>query len=226
LPHHGDGVRDWDVDAPPPPRRSARLDRIWTGGDNENLRRRWRLPIIGPIAVAVAVVSMFLAWNRFTHPPVPKALRPWADHGAGVVLAPTGAGFKVRLPASPTVTGTQVTLGPGLEGGAEVAMSRVGPYEIGAVWLSVPEGILDAEGSDPLTVAGDLAGRAGSFRIEVPDTAVQEKLPAMKAEVNHEAQEGDALVVVRGTWIYAVVISGPGDLDTAFQALRRAFVFR
>jgi hypothetical protein len=218
----GESGREWDVDAPPPARRSARLDRIWTG-DDENARRRWRLPIIGPIAVAVAVVSMFLAWNRFTHPPVPKVLRPWAEHGAGVQLVPPGVGFKLRLPASPTVAGTQVTIGPGLEGGAEVAMSRVGPYEIGAVWLSVPDGTLNVAGSDPLTVAGDLAGRAGSFHIEVPDTAIQDKLPALKAEVTHEAQEGDALVVVRGTWIYAVVISGPGDLDTAFTALRKAF---
>jgi hypothetical protein len=208
------------------PRRSARHDRIWTGSDGEEIRRRWKIPVIGPIAVAVAVISMMLAWNRFTHPPVPKVLRPWADHGAGVVIEPPDGRFRLRLPSSPTVSSTRVTLGPGLEGSGSLAMSRLGPYEVGVVWLPVPAGTLDVTGSDPLTVAGDIAGRAASFRIEVPDTAIQDHLPAMKAEVTHESQEGQALIVVRGTWIYAVVISGPGDLDTAFTALRKAFVLK
>ncbi len=103
-------------------------------------------------------------------------------------------------------------------------MSRLGAYEVGAVWLPVPDGTLDVDGSDPLTVAGDIAGRAGSFRVQVPGTAHQDGLPALDAEVEHESQDGQALIVVRGSWIYAVVISGPGDLDTAFAHLRKVFV--
>ena len=211
-------------DPPPAPRRAPRVDSAWLDGDDDRARRRWRFPVIGPLAVVVAVVSLLFAWHKFTHPPVPTVLRPWAQHGAGYELAPAGAGFRVRLPAAPVVTTTQLTLGTGLDGFADVAMSRVGPYEVGAVWLSVPYGTLDANGSDPLTVAGDIAGRAGSFRIEVPSTAHQGGLAALEAEVSHESQDGDALVVVHGAWVYAVVVSGPGKLDTAFVYLRKTLV--
>ncbi len=220
VPRRAMVAGDWDP--MPAPRRVVRRESAWVTGDDPP-RRRWRIPVIGPLAVVVAVASMMVAWQRFTNPPVPKALRRWAEHGAGVVLAPSGAGFRVRLPASPTIVGTQVTLGPGLQGSADVAMSRVGPYEVGAVWLPVASGTLDVAGSDPLTVAGDIAGRAANFRIEVPDTTHQNGLPALDAEVSHESQDGEALVVVHGTWIYAVVISGPGDLTAAFSDLRKVF---
>ena len=213
--------RDWDP--PPAPRRAARRESAWLDADDER-RRNWRIPVIGPLALLVAVASLMIAWNRFTHPPVPKVLQPWAEHNAGVTFAPDGAGFRVRLPGAPTVMNTEVTLGSGLEGSAEVAMSRVGPYEIGAVWLPVPEGTLDVDGADPLTTAGDLAGRAGDFQVEVPSSAHQDGLAALNAEVSHEAQDGNALVVVNGSWVYAVVISGPGDLATAFAHLRKVFV--
>jgi hypothetical protein len=214
-------ARDWDP--PPVPRRAARRESAWIDSDDQR-RRNWRIPVIGPIAVIVAVVSLFVAWNRFTHPPVPVALRPWAEHNAGVTFAPDSAGFRVRLPSTPTLSSAQITLGSGLEGSAEVAVSRVGQYEIGAVWLAVPDGTLDVDGSDPLTTAGDLAGRAGNFEVEVPSDTHHGGLAALTAEVSQDNHDGNALVVVNGSWVYAVVISGPGDLATAFAHLRNVFV--
>ena len=58
----------------------------------------------------------------------------------------------------------------------------------------------------------------------MPDSTHHDGLPALDAEVAHESQDGWALVVVHGAWVYAVVISGPGDLGTAFKDLRKAFV--
>jgi hypothetical protein len=214
-------ARDWNP--PPLPRRVARRESAWLDSDDER-RRSWRIPVIGPLALIVAVVSLFVAWNRFTHPPIPVALRPWAEHNAGATFAPGGAGFHVRLPTQPTVTSAQITLGSGLEGSAEVAVSRVGAYEIDVVWFSVPAGTLDADGADPLTTAGDLAGRAGAFEVEVPGTTRHDGLAALTAEVSLDSHDGNALVVVNGSWIYAVAISGPGDLATAYAHLRKVFV--
>lgn len=200
--------------------------RGWTGADDGTdgaRRKRFGIPIVGPIAVLVVIASIVVGWQRFFHPPVPAPLTAWVEHGAGVDFAPPDAAFRVNLPSTPTVQTVRVTLAAGIEGTARVATSFAGDFEVDVVWFAVPNGTLDVAGSDPVTTAGEIAGRAGNFRVAVPEATHHAKLPALDAEIEHGGHDGDALVVVRGSEIYAVVISGPHDVTTAYAHLRRVF---
>ncbi len=212
------------------PLRSTRPahGRGWSTHDDDDDAEGWRpkyrrIPFIGPIAVLVVIASIVVGWQRFFHPAVPAPLKAWVDHGAGVDFAPSDASFRVRLPSSPTVETVRVTVAAGIEGIAHVATSFAGDFEVDVVWFAVPDGTLDVAGSDPLTTAGGLAGRAGGFRVVVPEATHHAKWPALDAEIEHRGHDGDALVVVRGSEIYAVVISGPHDVTTAYAHLRRVF---
>lgn len=167
----------------------------------------------------IVVASLWVGWQRFTHPPVPAALRPWIQHNQGVLYRPAGTALSVSMPSVPQETNVSVAFGPGLKGSARVARSLVGDHEVMVVWLVAPTQALHVPGGDPVMLAADFVARSGGFRILVPSKVGRLKRDGIEGIIEREGNDGRALVLLDGSSIYAVVVSAPHDPEAGFEFL-------
>jgi hypothetical protein len=185
-------------------------------------RRRRRIPFIGPVAAIALVALVFVGWQRITHLSVPAALGPWVEHHHGIEFAPTGAGFRVSMPAAPLESTAHITVSRGVEGAAPVAVTSISDYEVGATWLGVPRAALAAAGDDPLASAVNIAATAGGFAVQVQTTTRHGRYPAVELEINRDGHDGKALMVLADTRIYVVFIVSPHNVDAGFDYVARS----
>lgn len=184
-------------------------------------RRRGQVsvPIIGPLAIVLIGISVWVAYQRVAHPPMPAEIRAWVEQGRGITYAPAGESFSISLPTTAVESSSRIALSPGVEGYARIAVSTIGRREFGIAWVRVAPASLSNRGQPLAQTVTEIAERAAGLRIFVANQTTSDGRLTVAAEIERSGHDGRAYAQLVDDIIYVVFADGPSPSGAGFDHL-------
>ncbi len=182
-------------------------------------RRRVSVPFVGPLAIVLIGISVWVAYQRIAHPPMPSEVRAWVEQGRGITYAPAGESFSISLPATASETSRRIALSPGVEGYARSAVSTVGRREFGIAWVRVVPASLSNRGQPLEQTVREIAERAAGLRIFVASSTTSDGRLTVSAEIERSGHDGRAYAQLVDDTVYVVFADGPSPSGAGFDHL-------